>query len=495
MTRRRFLAAGLIALVVAAIALPAVARVGGGHAYSHGRSSGGSGGGGGDGGALFQILFFLLLQHPAVGVPVLIAVVLFMIWSKRNGIIADSAASDRMRYGGGILPPPPQRRVDLSPLVAVDPNFSEPVFTDFAQLVYAFAEEMRGAGKREPLASWISEEAMSALFAGREGLHSVRDVIVGSTRIAAVAADGRSPSRVVVEIESNVTEVRGGAGAPLLCRETWTFRRAAGVLSPPPERMRVLACAGCGSPEEPKTDGTCPSCGSVRTGGRTQWEVAAIARLERRALTPPELAPGGGVEPGATLPTVFDPGLPAARRAFEARHPDHSWESFANRVRDAFVRLQRAWSTQRWEEARPFETDSLFQVHRFRIERYKAFGLVNRVEQPEIRKLEIVRISKDAFYEAVTVRLLATVLDWTEDREGKVVGGSRTEPRTFAEYWTFLRAIGAKKRADGEPGTCPSCGAPADKVTMAGVCDYCGSKITTGEFDWVLSRIDQSEAY
>jgi len=30
---------------------------------------------------------------------------------------------------------------------------------------------------------------------------------------------------------------------------------------------------------------------------------------------------------------------------------------------------------------------------------------------------------------------------------------------------------------------------------MAGVCEYCHGKITSGEFDWVLSRIEQDEAY
>jgi hypothetical protein len=30
---------------------------------------------------------------------------------------------------------------------------------------------------------------------------------------------------------------------------------------------------------------------------------------------------------------------------------------------------------------------------------------------------------------------------------------------------------------------------------MAGVCEYCGSKLTTGEFDWVVSRIEQDDAY
>ena len=33
------------------------------------------------------------------------------------------------------------------------------------------------------------------------------------------------------------------------------------------------------------------------------------------------------------------------------------------------------------------------------------------------------------------------------------------------------------------------------KITMAGACDYCKAKVTAGEFDWVLSRIEQDDSY
>jgi hypothetical protein len=30
---------------------------------------------------------------------------------------------------------------------------------------------------------------------------------------------------------------------------------------------------------------------------------------------------------------------------------------------------------------------------------------------------------------------------------------------------------------------------------MTGNCEYCAVKVTSGEYDWVLSRIEQDEAY
>ena len=258
--------------------------------------------------------------------------------------------------------------------------------------------------------------------------------------------------------------------------------------------MRALGCAGCGSTLEPGTDGACPSCGAPRRGGLTQWEVAAIPYASRRPLTPPELDvdEGGGLERGTELPTVCDPRLQAAKRAFEGRHPEHAWPAFEERVRLAFLALQDAWSKRTWERARPFETDALFQTHRFWMERYAAFALVNRVEQVAVTRVALAKIDVDAFYESITVRIFARALDWTEAAGGKVVGGSTTVLRVFSEYWTFLRAVPGTAAA---PSNCPSCGAPLSGGGGATVCASCGGKLVGGAFDWVASRIEQDDAY
>jgi hypothetical protein len=339
----------------------------------------------------------------------------------------------------------------------------------------------------------MSSVATDRLFADRVGLDAVSEVVFGATRIVQASTEGGFV-RLDVEFTANITETRGGIRAQLLCEERWSFRRKAGVRSPAPERMRALGCAGCGSTLEPNADGTCVSCGAARRGGLTHWEVGAILQADRRPLSASELAVdlGGGVERGTELPTVIDSRLSAAKRAFEGRHPDHAWQAFEDRVRTAFLTLQQAWSTKSWAQARPYETDALFQTHRFWMERYAAFGRVNRVEQVEISRVVLAKIDVDAFYESITVRIFARALDWTEDAAGKVVSGSATRPRAFSEYWTFLRALQAAVEA---AANCPSCGAPLDPGGGATVCASCGGKLVGGAFDWVASRIEQDDAY
>jgi hypothetical protein len=42
---------------------------------------------------------------------------------------------------------------------------------------------------------------------------------------------------------------------------------------------------------------------------------------------------------------------------------------------------------------------------------------------------------------------------------------------------------------------CPNCGAALADIEMAGSCRHCRAKVCSGEFDWVLGRIEQDESY
>jgi predicted lipid-binding transport protein (Tim44 family) len=473
-----------------ALTTQAWARVGGGGGYS----SGSGGGGGGDGfGLIFglvRILLWLVFRHPLIGIPLAIVVAIVVLQAMKSGAIRAGVAERPTVYP---LPSPARRGpLNLTPVRASDPYFSEPVFLDFAQAVYARAQEMRGAGRREPLAAWMSASAVDKLFADRAGLAAVADVVFGATRIVSASTEAGFV-RLDVAFEANMTETRGPAPAQVLAEETWTFRRRVGVRSPRPDRMRALGCAGCGSTLEPKSDGTCPSCGAPRGGGSTQWEVGAIVYANRRPLTAPELTQDDArVESGTDRPSVFDPRLAAGKRTFEGKYPGYDWAAFEQRVRAAFVALQNAWSTRRWELARPFETDALYQAHRFWMERYEAFGLINHVEGVEVSRVVIVKIDADAFYDAITVRIYAQARDWTVDAAGKLVGGNESRPTAFSEYWTFLRAVPGSVPA---VTTCPTCAASLAPGGGATVCASCGSKLSGDATDWVGSRIEQDDAY
>ena len=216
----------------------------------------------------------------------------------------------------------------------------------------------------------------------------------------------------------------------------------------------------------------------------------------RRAVKAPEVGFfQGGDEASVHLRTVIAADLSAQQRRLLARHPDFDIDVFKGRVRTVYYQLQEAWSAGKYGDVRPHVTDTMYQTLRFWIDKYTSAGLRNQLDDIQLLKVAVVKIDLDAWYESITVRIWGSMKDHVIEAEtGKIVGGNAKTPRRFSEYWTFLRAVGSDQSpSDGIH--CPSCGAPLDDVSAAGICGYCDTKITTGQFDWVLSRIDQCEAY
>ena len=143
---------------------------------------------------------------------------------------------------------------------------------------------------------------------------------------------------------------------------------------------------------------------------------------------------------------------------------------------------------------RPFLSDNLFEAQGYWVQAYKAAGLRNVSDEPKIIVTQLSRVTSDKHFDSMTVRVYAQCLDYTVDESGRQVGGSRTKPRQYSEYWTFIRGVAASG-APRTDDTCPNCGAGASHVNMAGACGSCGVKITRGAFDWVLARIEQDEVY
>jgi len=116
------------------------------------------------------------------------------------------------------------------------------------------------------------------------------------------------------------------------------------------------------------------------------------------------------------------------------------------------------------------------------------------VQDPAIYAIQPVKILEDAFYQGITLRMWAQGFDYTVDSNGRIVSGSNKNLRKWSEYWTFIRNKNAQANEARTDLNCPNCGSPL-KVNATGICEFCGGKITSGEFDWVLSKIEQDESY
>jgi len=382
-------------------------------------------------------------------------------------------------------------RTRLEGLRVLDPDFSVVLFEDFVYALYAEAHTARGRGRLAELAPYLKPAARQELE--RLGTTPVSTVVVGAMSYASVSVSPGAGSSVTVELEANYTE----SGAPGSEQSFWTVERWEIVRGPharsrPPDRVRVFTCPSCGAPLDRIVGGTCQYCSQVVDSGAFDWVVARIAVTDREQRPP--MLTGTTEEQGTDLPTRVDRGMPQALAALKQRDPAFDEQTLMARVGLVFSTMQQAWSSLEWERARPFLSDNLWNAQTYWIAAYKRSGLRNICENPRILGMELVRITSDRWCDAATLRVHATGLDYTvRDADRAVVGGSRTTERRYTEYWTLIRASGAKGPARTDPA-CPSCGAPLS-INAAGHCSHCQVKVTSGAFDWVLSRIEQDETY
>jgi hypothetical protein len=399
----------------------------------------------------------------------------------------------RTKAGTPWIPPPVQARGrgELEAIRHTDPSFSIVLFEDFLYALYTELRVAHGLGKQVRLEPYLDAAILGEL--ARHPSAPVGQVVIGAMRFLTFDASDPARFRVEVEFETNYTETpANGREQAYWVSERWALARARTARSRPPERARVLDCPGCGAPIEKVVGGQCRHCNRVVSGGQLDWVVTSIT-VDAKAPRGPMLT-GTTEEQGTNLPTVVDPMLGPRLAALSAKDRAFDMLMLQRRVGLIFGTMQHAWTSLEWERARPFLSDNLFEAQRYWIESYRKAGLRNVTERARILRIDVARVTQDAYFDALTLRVYATGLDYTiQASDNAVVGGNRQRERMYSEYWTLLRGTGASGPTRVEP-VCPRCGAPLD-ITMTGACKQCQAKVNSGAFDWVLARIEQDESY
>ena len=484
------------ALVVLGISSDvADARPGGGHSYSGGSSGGGGGGGSNSGGGeLVYLLIRLIIYAPEIGIPVTVVVIGAVVVAKRkNDGLGDWDSGESI----ALAAEPP----DLDELREMDEDFSEVLFSDFVYALYAGAHQARSdAGALAALAPYLNDGARHALASREPAGQPVQGVVVGSMRPVRVdvnhepADEHGNPTynSVTLHFEANVTAGPPGGGHTYYVHERWTYARMSTARSRPADKARSLNCPNCDAAFESSDSTTCAYCGEVVNNGQFEWIVTGIQLMHQEAR-PPKLT-GHAPERGTDLSTVWHPQVNMRLQAFQQYDPQCTIESIGARLALIYQELNGAWSSLDLAKARPFVSDGIYHYLSYWINAYQSQGLVNVLEGANITRWVVAKVVHDKHFIAVTVRLWASGHDYTmEQQSGDVVGGSKSRERPYSEYWTLSRGaeVRGSSRTDKQ---CPNCAAEL-RINQAGTCEFCQAHVTSGEFDWVLSKIEQDEAY
>ncbi|PWM46580.1 MAG: hypothetical protein DBX47_02025 [Clostridiales bacterium] len=172
--------------------------------------------------------------------------------------------------------------------------------------------------------------------------------------------------------------------------------------------------------------------------------------------------------------------------------PKFSSEEFCQKLSNIYVQLQNGWQHKDISEVRVFLSDELYNQANRQLESMRQNNQTNHVDNIAVLSVDISGFMQNDKNDVLVARLKTRIVDYTtDDNTGNVISGSNTAEK-FMEYeWTLIRTKGhitAESDSDFKKTNCPSCGAPME-VNYSAKCEYCGSVLNNGDYDWVISSI------
>jgi len=125
--------------------------------------------------------------------------------------------------------------------------------------------------------------------------------------------------------------------------------------------------------------------------------------------------------------------------------PTFNETSFKEKMEDNFFKIQSAWTKRDLTSVKNLLTPQMENTFQDDMHRYVTNKQFNRLENIAVRQIEIVDAVQDQGEEYITVKFLASLLDYVVDEtNGQTVSGSTSDPVKFLEYWTFTRKVGER---------------------------------------------------
>ncbi|MFO0600360.1 MAG: TIM44-like domain-containing protein [Myxococcaceae bacterium] len=480
--RRRWLLRLLpfVPVLVLLLARVAFARIGGGESFNSGNSDSDSGG---DASWVVDILVWLIIEHPAVGIPVTIMVVIgWLIWKKVNdGDTSTRKAIDKAEA---------ERRTSVSAaavegwvnaLKAKDPQFDLMKFFDRTRREFLELQDAWFKRNLEPVRKYLSDATFQRLVTQMRlmELQGVRDAIadvqVLDLQIIGLEQND-SFDTVHVRVTAQLRDSEAAANATdeqaaSLAKsakleqfvEVWSFVRKPGAQTKPEGDVSQGKCPNCGAPFAGGAANTCEFCGAIVNSGTYDWVLAEITQ-------------GSQFQPHPMVPDGFaklrqaDPSL--TTEALEDRASLLFWKWVESQVYGDAARLAKV--------AGP----SFFAEVKGGIEHLAAQGKVKMFID-----CAVGGVHTQQFTQANGKDVAAVEIKWSS----KIgIGPKGTKPPPLPSqpqrYVMLLeRASSAKSSADNGMATnrCPQCGAPLTDNGQPS-CEFCGTVLNSGERDWVI---------
>ncbi len=199
----------------------------------------------------------------------------------------------------------------------------------------------------------------------------------------------------------------------------------------------------------------------------------------------------GGYVPSPQGANVILPDRTAQiEQIIKQNDPNFSAFDFVTFTKQVYIDIQTAWCNRDMTPVRAVMHENLYNTTCRQVQSKIDQGVVYHYESMAINTAYLTSYAKDAQFEYLTCYLNARMIDYqVDEKTGKIIRGDKTTRWDMRYKMKFVRSVGTKTKEETSAANghnCPNCGAPME-ITSSGVCEYCGSVVTTGQYSWVLT--------
>jgi hypothetical protein len=176
-------------------------------------------------------------------------------------------------------------------------------------------------------------------------------------------------------------------------------------------------------------------------------------------------------------------------------NPDFNADEFYAKVKKAFTDVQIAWGKGDIQSVRRFISDGVYQRFNTQLKMMAVLKQRDIISDIAVNEVYIDRTETDGAYDIIHAGIKAGMSDQFVcetmpelDSPGGYEG--------FTEFWSFIRKRGKGKKDIYSTNNCPNCSAALpENMGDSGRCQYCGTFVNSGEYDWILAEITQEDDY
>lgn len=170
--------------------------------------------------------------------------------------------------------------------------------------------------------------------------------------------------------------------------------------------------------------------------------------------------------------------------------PNFSASDFITFTKQVYIDIENAWCKRDLTPVRPVMHENLYNTTNKQVQAKIDQGIVYHYESIAIDTAYLTSYERDSQFEYVTAYLTSRMIDYqVDEKTGKIIRGDKTTRWVQKYKMKFVRSLGVQTKTETGAMTghnCPNCGAPLE-ISSSGLCEYCGSVVTTGQYTWVLT--------